>query len=145
MLHKRFSENLACGSSFPNQELQRTLSSFRSHNREIARLSGIILILSSILLNVIFTYDLKKNLSTNLKLLRCVHYTCSLFYIPWLNTLISLAGKYKLSTPGYCLSSDLNILLRILSPNILIKFYVAAIQFHIYGKIFLISFQVTVL
>jgi len=33
-LHKKFSENLARGSSFPNQELQRTQSSLRSHNRK---------------------------------------------------------------------------------------------------------------
>jgi hypothetical protein len=33
-LHKKFSENLARGSSFPNQELQRTQSSLRSYNRK---------------------------------------------------------------------------------------------------------------
>jgi hypothetical protein len=80
-----------------------------------------------------------------LKLRRCMRYVCSPFHIPWLNPLISLSWEQKLFASSYWLFSDPNILLSIPSPNTLIKCYVAAIQFHIYGEEnALISFKVTV-
>ena len=103
-------------------------------NREIVRLYGTILILSSVLLNVRFTYDLKKNLSTNLSFRRCVRYICSPFYIPLFEYINIICQKVK------------NIYSRLLpffrskhspyhpEPKILIKFYVIVTPFHIRGK-----------